>query len=116
MRTDLLRVADALAAIQKIEEYAERGREEFDDNELIQVWFLYHLAIIGEAMRAMSSEFQSAHSTINWQGWTGLRNIVVHQYFRVRPTRIWDAVDRDLPGLKKYLLSIPKDASDGSVG
>jgi uncharacterized protein with HEPN domain len=113
VRTDLLRVADALAAIQKIEEYAGRGRDEFETNELIQVWFLYHLAIVGEALRAMSGEFQGAHPTINWQGWTGLRNIVVHQYFRVHPTRIWDTVERDLPGLKEYLLAIPQDASDG---
>lgn len=113
MRTDFLRVADALAAIQKIEEYAGRGREEFDASELIQVWFLYHLAIVGEALRAMSSEFQSAHLTINWQGWTGLRNIVVHQYFRVHPARIWDTVERDLPGLRDYLLAIPRASSDG---
>lgn len=25
------------------------GREAFDANELVQVWFLYHLAVIGEA-------------------------------------------------------------------
>jgi uncharacterized protein with HEPN domain len=53
MRTDLLRVDDALSAIAKIEQYAGRGRETFFANELIQVWCFYHLAIIGEALRAV---------------------------------------------------------------
>jgi uncharacterized protein with HEPN domain len=106
MRTDYLRVADALAAIRKIQQYAARGRTEFDENELIQVWFLYHLAIIGEALRAMSAAFQADHPLINWRGWTGLRNIVVHQYFRIHPERIWDTVERDLPTLEAYLVGI----------
>jgi hypothetical protein len=62
VRTDYLRVADALAAIENSEQYARRGREEFEANELIQVWFLYHLAIIGEALRATSGEFQAART------------------------------------------------------
>lgn len=105
-----MRVADALAAISNIERWSKHGRSEFDRNELVQVWFLYHLAVIGEALRAMSPEFQAAHSSLNWSGWTGLRNIVVHQYFRVRPERIWDTVDRELPELKRYLSAI--DASN----
>jgi uncharacterized protein with HEPN domain len=111
VRSDLHRVEDALPAIGRIDEYAQRGRNEFDDNELVQVWFLYHLAIVGEALRAMSAEFQAAHPTINRQGWTGLRNVVVHQYFRVHPGRIWDTVSNDLPALRKYLAAIPKDES-----
>lgn len=109
MRGDLLRVTDALAAIGKIDQYVIEGREAFEENELVQVWILYHLAVAGEALRAMSTEFQAAHPTIDWQGWTGLRNIVVHQYFRVHPERIWDTVQRDLPNLKRYLLSIQRE-------
>lgn len=106
MRTDLLRVDDALAAIDRIRGYHSRGRKAFDADELIQVWFLYHLAVIGEALRAMSAEFQAEHPSINWQGWTGLRNIVVHQYFRIQPSRIWDTIDQDLPELESYLRSV----------
>lgn len=112
MRTDHLRVSDALAAIRRIEDHASAGREEFEGNELLQVWFLYHLAVVGEALRAMSSDFQNAHPGINWPGWTGLRNIVIHQYFRVNPARIWDTVERELPALKMYLASIPLEESD----
>jgi uncharacterized protein with HEPN domain len=57
----------------------------------------------------MSTEFQQAHASVNWQGWTGLRNIVVHQYFRIHPERVWDTVANDLPSLKGYLRNIRED-------
>lgn len=103
MRTDSLRVQDALAAIGQIERRTPRDRAAFFADELIQVWVLYHLAIVGEALRAMSTEFQSQHPEINWAGWTGLRNIVVHQYFQIQPQRIWDTIDVHLPVLKAQL-------------
>ena len=53
MRTDLLRAGDALSAIGRIEQYFSRGREAFFADELIHlVWFLYHLAVVGEALRS----------------------------------------------------------------
>ena len=103
MRTDALRVQDALAAIAQIERRTTRDQAEFFADELIQIWVLYHLAVIGEALRAMSTEFQSQHPEINWAGWTGLRNIVVHQYFRIQPQRIWDTIDIHLPTSKAQL-------------
>ena len=43
---------DIQEAINKIEKYAIRGREEFLANELIQSWILLQLQIIGEAARS----------------------------------------------------------------
>ena len=113
MRRDDLRLADALDAMTRIERYVARGREAFDRDELIQVWFLYHLAIIGEALRAMSPGFQQTHAQLDWPGWTGLRNVVVHQYFRIHPERIWNIVTRELPSLKAQLISIPGPSDRG---
>ena len=54
MRDDDERLRDILEAIERIEKYASRGREAFDADELIQTWVLYHLQIVGEAVRAIS--------------------------------------------------------------
>ena len=56
MRNDLERIKDIQEAIQKIEKYAQRGEQEFFENELIQGWILLQLQIIGEAARAISKE------------------------------------------------------------
>jgi len=55
MRRDAERLQDILEAIAAIERYACQGRQLFDEQELIQVWVVYHLQIIGEAANALSA-------------------------------------------------------------
>jgi len=37
---------DILGAIAKVEEYAARGHDAFQANELIRVWIVHHMQII----------------------------------------------------------------------
>jgi uncharacterized protein with HEPN domain len=48
VRLDRERLQDILEAIEAIERYTSAGREEFDRNELVRVWCLHHIEIIGE--------------------------------------------------------------------
>jgi uncharacterized protein with HEPN domain len=43
---------DILDAIERVERYAARGRQAFDNDELIQTWVVHHIEIIGEAASA----------------------------------------------------------------
>lgn len=36
----------------------------------------------------------------------GLRNILIHAYFRVDPDEIWVVVDRDIPALKEEVVRL----------
>lgn len=49
MRDPKERLRDILDAIARMERYAARGRQAFEQDELVQVWMLHHLQIIGEA-------------------------------------------------------------------
>ena len=53
MRDPRERLRDILDAIGRIESYAVRGRRAFERDELLQSWFVRHLQIIGEAVRAL---------------------------------------------------------------
>ncbi len=55
MRNDRERLQDILDSIKQIEKYTVKGFEAFSQDELIQVWFLHHLQIIGEAARSLSA-------------------------------------------------------------
>lgn len=50
MRADRDRLADVLEAIERIERHTSAGREVFNADELVQVWVVRHLQIIGEAV------------------------------------------------------------------
>ena len=58
-----------------------RGRESFYNDEMVQVRAIYHLQIIGEAVRGLSPEFRVENPGISWSDIAGVRNILVCHYF-----------------------------------
>jgi len=101
MRDDREWLLDILDAIEKIEKYSSRGRQAFEEDELIQNWMLHQLQIIGEALRCISNDFRREHSDIPWKEIIGMRNILVHRYFDLDEDLVWKAIMRDLPDLKE---------------
>jgi uncharacterized protein with HEPN domain len=90
-----------LDAIGHIERYVVRGRQAFEDDELIQNWFVRHLQIIGEAARALPQEMRDRTPDVPWSKIVGMRHILVHHYFLVDTEVVWDVVERDLSDLKR---------------
>ncbi len=78
MREDRERLLDMQEAIEEIEKYAVRGKHAFERDELIQVWIIHHLQIIGEACRTLSQQFLERYSDGPWAKIIGMRNILVH--------------------------------------
>jgi uncharacterized protein with HEPN domain len=106
MRSDADRLQDISEAIERIERYAARGKDAFYQDELLQTWILHHLLIIGEACRALSQEFRTAHQDEIWADAAGLRNVIVHHYFGVDHEVVWGVVESDLPALKRLVQEI----------
>jgi uncharacterized protein with HEPN domain len=103
MRDPQERLRDILDAITRIERYAARGREAFEQDELIQVWIVHHLQIIGEAAAQLGQKFHDAHPAVPWPQIVAMRNILVHEYFGVDLREVWNAVERDLPEFKRAI-------------
>src|SRR5438067_1069985 len=103
MREDVRRLQDVLEAIARIDKYAIQGREVFQTNELIQVWILHHLWIIGEAMRHVSDAVRNQHPEVPWSDIIAMRNILIHKYFGVNLQEVWHSVEHDVPILKNQV-------------
>jgi uncharacterized protein with HEPN domain len=93
------RLADILEAIAAIRRHAVRGRAAFDRDELLQVWVVHHLQVIGEAAARLDPAIRSA-SPAPWAGMIGMRNILVHHYFGIDREAVWRVVERDLDPLE----------------
>jgi uncharacterized protein with HEPN domain len=104
VRGDRERLQGLLEAIERIEKYASAGRAAIYQDELVETWVVHHLMIIGEACRALSAEFRSAHPEEVWAQAAGLRNVIVHEYFGIDPDIVWGVMERDLPDLKLHVL------------
>jgi len=46
MRSERERLLDILEAIERIEKYAEEGKDTFEADELIQTWIVHHITIL----------------------------------------------------------------------
>jgi len=107
VRRDRERLRDILDAIRRIEARVRRRREALDD-ELVQVWVLHHLQIIGEASRSLSEEVKALDLEIPWSKIIAMRHILVHDYFDVDVDEVWAAVERDLPVLGQKIEAIAR--------
>jgi uncharacterized protein with HEPN domain len=109
MRRDSERLRDILEAIAAIERYTSRGKAAFNEDELIQVWIVHHLQVIGEAVNALSTELIVRHPDIPWQDIIGFRNLVVHEYFRVSLNIVWEIARDELSPLKEKIEIILRE-------
>lgn len=100
---------DILQAIQRIEEYA--GGLSFDDfckNQLVQDGVVRNLEIIGEAVKHLPKDLQRKHPDVEWKKISGLRDILIHEYFGVDRDIVWDIVINKIPELQEQISLILK--------
>lgn len=98
---DRIRLEHIREAILEIESYVEGvDKEKFIQNSLIHSATIRQFEIIGEAVRVISDELQQQHSGVPWRLWANFRNVLIHQYFGVDYSEVYQTVRNDLPNLK----------------
>jgi uncharacterized protein with HEPN domain len=103
-RDDVAYLLDILIAAKKAISYLEDLTvSEFEASELHQDAALRTLEIIGEAAGRVSNDFKTMHPEIYWNQMIGMRNRLVHEYFRINLSAVWDTVQQDLPELVKLI-------------
>jgi uncharacterized protein with HEPN domain len=106
MRNDNERLLDIKEAIEHINKYASQGKNAFINDELIQIWILHYIQILGEAAARLSDDFQESYHYIPWYKIIGMRNILVHDYFGIDIEAVWSVVEKDLPILYGQIKEI----------
>ena len=81
-------------------------KEKFLKNKLKQNAIIRSLEIIGEAVKNIPNSFRDAHPGMPWKKIAGFRDILSHAYFVISMNRVWNIIERDLPGLKQEIEKI----------
>ena len=110
MRDYKLHLEDILQSIKKIEKYT-RGADlhKFQDDELVVDAVVRNLAIIGEAAKHIPPQIKKKLPDIEWKKLSGLRNILIHEYFGVDSQILWDIVANKIPALKEKIQNYLKE-------
>lgn len=99
-----LRVQDILVAIDNIQRYTNSmSFDAFEADETIAQAVSYNFIVIGEAANNIPVDLQSRYPNIDWRNVCGMRNVIAHKYFQIELETLWDALQNDLPILKRQL-------------
>ena len=106
MRHDDSYLIDMLQAARRAVAFAaDLTYPQLQDSDLHQNAIVKVLEIIGEAASRITTGTHRAYPHIPWRQIIGLRNRVVHDYFDVDLTLIWQIVHEDIP----ILIDQPQD-------
>ena len=109
-KDDLEFLEHIIEAIDLIEGYTKNVRkEDFIKNNEKHDAVVRELTIMGEAAKKISESFKSENPSIEWKKLSGIRDVIVHQYFRLNLSLIWEIVQSDLSGIKEKLKPLLKD-------
>ena len=98
---------DALNAMAKAELFiADMTYEEFIKDEKTVFAVIRAIEVIGEALKHVPSELRQKFSDIPWRDITGMRDILVHEYFGVDLETVWETVKTDIPSIKPLLVEL----------
>lgn len=93
-------------AIAKIEKYTKGGQKQFMEDTMIQDSVVRNLEIIGEAAKNLPADLRRANPKVPWRSVTGMRNVLIHEYFGVDLRIVWKVVAHRLPVLKGHVLTM----------
>ena len=81
----------------------------FDDLTADKVFFagiVYFTMIIGEAAYMLTSEFREQHSDLPWDQIVSMRHHIVHGYYQVDESIVWEVIQNDLEPLRQQIKNI----------
>ncbi len=68
--------------------------------------FVRSLEIIGEASKKLPEDVKATQPDIEWRKVTGMRDRLIHDYFGVDYTIVWDVATTKLPDLRTKLQAL----------
>lgn len=91
---------------------AEKDKYSLDEvsrSPILFFGFVKHVEIIGEAVYLLSKEFKEAHPEVEWKVIEGMRHVLVHGYYQIKPSQLWDTIENDIPALKPHIDAYLKE-------
>ena len=104
---DPLRIAHMVEACNNILTFMkDKTLIDLKSNSLLFFGVVKNIEIIGEASYKISKEFKENHPEIPWKIITGMRHVLVHDYYHINPERVFNTYKQDIPELLVKLVEI----------
>lgn len=103
---DSSRLRHMIDSIQNVNHYLEgKTKSDLDTNSMLFFAVVKNIEIVGEAAYKLTHNFKDAHPTTPWRQIIAMRHILVHGYYQVTASEIFNVYKTDLPILLSQLLA-----------
>ena len=96
-------------SMDAIAEYL-KGLSEVDflDDRKTQDAVIRNCEIIGEAIKHIPKDYREQHGDVDWSGLAGLRDVLIHQYFGVDYSVVWEIATVECPMYRNAIAALPE--------
>jgi uncharacterized protein with HEPN domain len=106
-------LSDILECMNRIDTYTKGvDYDSFSNNQMLIDAVIRNLEVIGEAARNIPEEIRNKYSDVPWRKMIGLRNILIHEYFGIDETIVWEIIKTNLPETKPYIMKAIQEEGD----
>ena len=74
------------------------------------------MTVIGEAAARIPETVRARYPAVPWIDIISFRNIIVHEYFGLSWTLVWDTATREVPDLQRHVAEILRSEFPGLEG
>ncbi len=104
---DILRLQHMLDAAYKARQFADgKTRATLDEDHLFQFALVRAVEIVCEAACNITADYQAQNPQIDWKRIMGMRQWLVHAYFKLDLDQLWKTIEEDLAPLITQLNAI----------
>ena len=82
--------------------------ESFVRDETLKRAFVRSIEVVGEASKKLPEDIKAMQPDIEWRKVSGMRDRLIHDYFGVDYTIVWDVAINKLPDLRRKLYELLK--------
>jgi len=99
---DRIRLEHILTAIDNIFKFTNgKTIQQFNDDTMLFYATVKNIEIIGEAAYHLTRAFCKEHPATPWNDVMRMRNILVHDYYKIRLNEVWKVIKEDLQPLRE---------------
>ena len=102
---DRIRLEHIQMVIDNIFQYTDgKTIQQLNDDTMLFYATVKNIEIIGEAAYHLTKAFCKEHPETPWNDVMRMRNILVHDYYKIRINEVWKVIQEDLFPLRNQVI------------